>query len=466
MQLKKFSIEKIFGRFSIELRFVNNILILVGENGSGKSTALTILYYFLTKQWSRLAEMPFESITALIDDQKLSITPRQLREGLAHSGRTSGPWEYLRRRVGFVKAEHLSALLAEHSPEYWLTSRERILDLSKIYDVDPDLLFTILERGIFERERDPKKSATQLSKIANDLESKLDCEILFLPTYRRIERDLKFIFPDIKIDRDTRTFYRSNAEKGGFVELVEFGMKDVEAAFTSAMQRLDRDFRADLNTLTGEYLRDVIRGAHNKADYAALIASQPSTVDSIVARMNDAILPSHDRRELSLLMTSIRQTGQIPKGKEVVAHFLSMLVRIHERQQSREDRVRRLVDLCNSYLTGKHLFFDPLQFELRFVLEATSNNKKPRPLPPDALSSGEKQIVSLFTHIYLSGRGRYLVIIDEPELSISVEWQRRFLQDIISTELCIGLVAVTHSPFVFENNLSKYAHSMAEFISN
>jgi len=27
-------------------------------------------------------------------------------------------------------------------------------------------------------------------------------------------------------------------------------------------------------------------------------------------------------------------------------------------------------------------------------------------------------------------------------------------------------VAVTHSPFVFENNLSKYAHSMAEFISN
>ena len=58
------------------------------------------------------------------------------------------------------------------------------------------------------------------------------------------------------------------------------------------------------------------------------------------------------------------------------------------------------------------------------------------------LSSGEKQIVSLFSHLYLSGKERYFVLIDEPELSLSVPWQRRFLEDIRGGHFCAGLVAV------------------------
>jgi predicted ATP-binding protein involved in virulence len=56
------------------------------------------------------------------------------------------------------------------------------------------------------------------------------------------------------------------------------------------------------------------------------------------------------------------------------------------------------------------------------------------------------------------------VVIDEPELSISEPWQRRFLQDLKDTGKCSGLIAVTHSPFVFENSLAEYAHSISEFI--
>jgi predicted ATPase len=80
------------------------------------------------------------------------------------------------------------------------------------------------------------------------------------------------------------------------------------------------------------------------------------------------------------------------------------------------------------------------------------------------LSSGEKQIVSLFSHLYLSGNKRFFVLIDEPELSLSVPWQRRFLIDVINGEFCAGLVAVTHSPFIYDNQLKKYAHSIGEFI--
>ena len=80
------------------------------------------------------------------------------------------------------------------------------------------------------------------------------------------------------------------------------------------------------------------------------------------------------------------------------------------------------------------------------------------------LSSGEKQIVSLFSHIYLSGDKNYFVIIDEPELSLSVPWQERFLPDIINTERCTGMIAVTHSPFIWENALEPYVHPLSEFV--
>src|SRR5271170_3642807 len=74
-----------------------------------------------------------------------------------------------------------------------------------------------------------------------------------------------------------------------------------------------------------------------------------------------------------------------------------------------------------------------------------SKEESTREIKLSHLSSGEKQIVSLFSHLYLSGGDQYFVLIDEPELSLSVPWQRRFLVDIRSASFCVGLVAVTHS---------------------
>jgi len=85
------------------------------------------------------------------------------------------------------------------------------------------------------------------------------------------------------------------------------------------------------------------------------------------------------------------------------------------------------------------------------------------PIRLSDLSSGEKQIVSLFSHLYLSGQSRYFVLIDEPELSLSVPWQKRFLIDIKNGDFCSGLIAVTHSPFIYANELKAYAHSLGEF---
>lgn len=74
----------------------------------------------------------------------------------------------------------------------------------------------------------------------------------------------------------------------------------------------------------------------------------------------------------------------------------------------------------------------------------------------DDLSSGEKQVVSLMAKLYLSEAPKF-VMIDEPELSLSMDWQRKIIPDFIKSGSVVQLLAITHSPFVFENELDPVA---------
>lgn len=66
------------------------------------------------------------------------------------------------------------------------------------------------------------------------------------------------------------------------------------------------------------------------------------------------------------------------------------------------------------------------------------------------LSSGEKhQLIMTFRLVFDAGVG-HLVLIDEPEISLHVRWQREFLQDLCEISRLNGLrsIVATHSPQV------------------
>nr|WP_228297617.1 AAA family ATPase [Raoultella ornithinolytica] len=75
------------------------------------------------------------------------------------------------------------------------------------------------------------------------------------------------------------------------------------------------------------------------------------------------------------------------------------------------------------------------------------------PIGLEDLSSGEKQIISLMAHIYLDDTKKKIILIDEPELSLSIEWQEHVLVDIVNSPSVVQMLAITHSPFVFNNEL-------------
>jgi predicted ATPase len=89
------------------------------------------------------------------------------------------------------------------------------------------------------------------------------------------------------------------------------------------------------------------------------------------------------------------------------------------------------------------------------------NTKNQQEVDLSKLSSGEKQIISIFSKIYLENIDEFVIIFDEPELSLSVEWQKQLLPDIIASNKCRFLMAATHSPFIFENDLDRFVSGIS-----
>ena len=64
------------------------------------------------------------------------------------------------------------------------------------------------------------------------------------------------------------------------------------------------------------------------------------------------------------------------------------------------------------------------------------------------LSSGEKQIIITFASMIfgLRGKGTGIFIVDEPEASLHLEWQNKFVSSILKTNKNVQLIFATHSP--------------------
>ena len=107
------------------------------------------------------------------------------------------------------------------------------------------------------------------------------------------------------------------------------------------------------------------------------------------------------------------------------------------------DRASLLLDNVNNKFKHKRIRLDR---EDGFVAE----NDNGTPLSLSSLSSGEQHEFVLHYDLLFRVPSNTIVLIDEPELSLHVAWQKRFLSDlmrIVSLTVFDALVA-THSPFI------------------
>ncbi len=72
--LTRFRIEGLHNLYTFDIPIADNKLVLVGENGTGKSTVANFIYFFLTRQWDRMLEYQFRNVLAVIDDTEIQVS--------------------------------------------------------------------------------------------------------------------------------------------------------------------------------------------------------------------------------------------------------------------------------------------------------------------------------------------------------------------------------------------------------
>jgi hypothetical protein len=132
-----------------------------------------------------------------------------------------------------------------------------------------------------ESQGKAKDEAPRLNQVKLDvIIDSLGAQLLYLPTYRRIEQELNLIFKGLD-DRELKSRRRMLASRrntDNYIELVEFGMKDVEFDIKNTQDELDKFARENLNNLTFSYLGDIVEQKYQSVDLLPIKEADPKTI--------------------------------------------------------------------------------------------------------------------------------------------------------------------------------------------
>lgn len=112
--------------------------------------------------------------------------------------------------------------------------------------------------------------------------------------------------------------------------------------------------------------------------------------------------------------------------------------------------LKQKIDLLEEIINTLFINIDfTVDIESGFLLKFMGRD----PVPPEALSSGEQnQLVMYYDLIFKTDPGT-LVLIDEPEISLHVVWQRQFLDTIL------GIIGITGSDFILATHSPQLIHT-------
>ncbi|MBS5931502.1 MAG: translation initiation factor IF-2 N-terminal domain-containing protein [Clostridiales bacterium] len=427
--LKRLRIEGLFGKYNYDIDFKNDINIWISENGVGKTTILNIIIALLNGDKKTLAEIDFHKIHIFIENKLYTIDKTSIKNNDLETKYVDRFFEELKDYLPLI---------------YY---RKIISQYRNQGRIDFDYIEDILHRNIY-REANKNIHAKKLiymlhelrdmqlnnfSKILFDIERKVIEEPLFYSTYRRIEVSL-----------DKVILNNSSRNTSELTKYIGFGMEDVKKRIKDLLDKMGKDANNSYIEMNGSIISDLLKGSSITELTKNIPQINRHKVEVVIKRIGEERIENIER-----LKEFVNGNTDNP-NEEFLKFYLDKLVEIYDSQKAIDDKLSNFASVCTKYLTNKKIVYDEAMLSLDIF---DDDNMK---IDFENLSSGEKQIVSIFSKVYLDITTSCIFVIDEPEISLSIEWQKEFLVDIYNSGKVGLLIATTHSPFIFKNELRNY----------
>lgn len=433
-----FKLTGLFGYKTVELNFTSPAKIVSAENGTGKTTLLNALYWTLTGQFFRLNTINFVELQlTFANGQSIHLLKTDLSD-LDFKDLDPSSMTFF-RRFGMTRP-NLTAMAQLFLSEGDSPQLREFPPYKRMYEDSPYDHDDIQERlqNLIERHVNQEKFAELKRALDQGLGG---TQVLYLPTYRRIEANL---------------LMEHQVKEGAADQLIYFGLTDVEQTLKTLTESIRKATLESYLRISGRFLDNLVENSTGQIS----IDHGPTELDQEAMKTVLARIGKNSEDPTLKRIDELIKSGDIGQPNHYHLHyFLTQLTNISRLQANEEGEIESFISVVNEYWkaakSDKQFVYEKYTVEV-YVNNTVTNTR----IPLHVLSSGEKQIISVFARLYFSKAKEYFVIIDEPELSLSIEWQRLFLPDIMGTPKCRGLLAITHSPFVFDNSLDKYAASL------
>lgn len=414
IKISKISVKGLFHTFNHEIRLNNDgVVIVIGENGIGKTTILKIIDSIFSKKFDYLFTIDFDTIelsfskTQLVlyknDDNSIIIKNQTLNKEFEIKPSKDNDSIYYRR------------FIIQTSENEWFDRRIGMSvskeDIIHRYGIDP-------------LEKSYNYPDWFNNVIANNHVIFVQTQRLYRTDYEK-ERDGKSLEYMVKTYSD---------------ELVKI-LQDNNALFTAQSIQLDSTFPIRLiKALKSQKTKDTLNNISDIIDEITKLNQYRSLLNSV------GIIDKQDDEVINKSFETLSD----PNALSILNLYITDNKKKLDIFKDTARKLEILLSIINKRFKHKKLYIDKKE---GFFIKSNNTGRKINLIN---LSSGEQNELIIFYNLLFKTNQNDIVLIDDPEISLHIAWQQRLIDDLkeIAKESGISLVISTHSPDIIGDNWS------------
>jgi energy-coupling factor transporter ATP-binding protein EcfA2 len=427
--IQQILVEKLFGQFTYRLGagdhsdHLSNLMILYGDNGSGKTTILQLITHLLSHEPGKehkgfIAKVPFEKFAVIFADGTCVEAKREPdRLYGSYTGVISRDQE-VQKIAEFRTGGNLELLLDRDE-----TESARIADfLNGLRTLDVSLQYLSDDRKLHEEViGKPRRRRVQPMLVPDaDYAAKLNSLVRYAFLHSRQEPEVPPL--ELAMDRAFQWIW-DRADRG-----IGVGERDTNNIYTQVIKAIAESQESSDEGGTGQLhqlKQDLQRLAQRSREYSKYGLMSSLQLDDVLK-----------------IMTRIEGVD-LNKGKIIYNILKPYAEGFEARLRALSDIYSTLevfVDTLNGFFKNKEI-----RFNMRKGFQISAENGGT--IKPSWLSSGERQVLLLFCNALASKDKAAIFIIDEPEISLNIKWQRQLIPSLLK---CIKgspiqFILATHS---------------------